>query len=66
VFRGLADAGAAVVMLSSEVDELVHLMDRVLVFHDGSLSAELAADDVTPESLVSAYFGSPAVVAGGH
>ncbi|MDQ1730234.1 MAG: ribose transport system ATP-binding protein [Pseudonocardiales bacterium] len=66
VFRGLADAGAAVVMLSSEVDELVHLMDRVLVFHDGSLSAELAGDAVTPESLVSAYFGSPAVAAGGH
>jgi ABC-type sugar transport system ATPase subunit len=66
VFRGLADAGAAVVMLSSEVDELVHLMDRVLVFHDGSLSAELAGDDVTPESLVSAYFGTPAIAAGGN
>jgi ABC-type sugar transport system ATPase subunit len=65
VFRGLADAGAAVVMLSSEVDELVHLMDRVLVFHDGSLSAELCGDDITPESLVSAYFGTPALAAGG-
>ncbi|WP_160148899.1 sugar ABC transporter ATP-binding protein [Amycolatopsis alkalitolerans] len=58
VFRDLAAQGAAVVMLSSEVGELVHLMDRVLVFHDGSLSAELAGADLTGEALVSAYFGA--------
>jgi ABC-type sugar transport system ATPase subunit len=59
VFRRLADEGTTVVMLSSEVDELVHLMDRVLVFHDGSLSAELDADDVSPARIVAAYFGAP-------
>jgi ABC-type sugar transport system ATPase subunit len=58
VFRGLAATGVAVVMLSSEVDELVHLMDRVLVFHDGDLSAELDGTAVTGEALVSAYFGA--------
>ncbi|HWD03428.1 MAG TPA: sugar ABC transporter ATP-binding protein [Amycolatopsis sp.] len=58
VFRRLAEEGAAVVMLSSEVDELVHLMDRVLVFHDGSLSAELEGAALTSEALVSAYFGA--------
>jgi ABC-type sugar transport system ATPase subunit len=57
VFRGLADAGTAVVMLSSEVEELIGLMDRVLVFHEGSLSAELSGDEITAESLVAAYFG---------
>jgi ABC-type sugar transport system ATPase subunit len=64
VFRALAEAGTTVVMLSSEVDELVHLMDRVLVFHDGSLSAELAGDTVTPGAIVAAYFGG-SVAAGG-
>lgn len=56
VFRELADAGTTIVMVSSEVDELVHLMDRVLVFHDGSLSAELVGAHVTPDAIVSAYF----------
>jgi ABC-type sugar transport system ATPase subunit len=44
-------------MLSSEVEELIGLMDRVLVFHEGSLSAELSGDEITAESLVAAYFG---------
>jgi ABC-type sugar transport system ATPase subunit len=57
LFRNLAAGGAAVVMLSSEVDELVHLMDRVLVFHDGSVSADLPHDEVTSQALVAAYFG---------
>ena len=57
VFRGLAEAGAAVVVLSSEVEELVGLMDRVLVFHEGSVSAELWGDQITSESVVAAYFG---------
>jgi len=58
VFRSLAERGTTVVVLSSEVDELVHLVDRVLVFHDGGLSAELAGDDVTPDGIVAAYFGN--------
>jgi len=57
VFRGLAEAGAAVVMLSSEVEELAGLMDRALVFHEGSLSAELTGEGITAESVVAAYFG---------
>jgi ABC-type sugar transport system ATPase subunit len=57
LFGRLAATGVAIVMLSSEVDELVGLMDRVLVFRDGSLSAELRHDEITSQSLVSAYFG---------
>jgi ABC-type sugar transport system ATPase subunit len=61
VFRDLAAQGTTVVVLSSEVDELVHLVDRVLVFHDGALSAELEDDDVNPENIVSAYFGGKTI-----
>lgn len=52
--------GVAIVVLSSEVDELVHLSDRVLVFKDGSVSASLDADEVTRANIVSAYFGAAA------
>ena len=50
--------GVATVVLSSEVDELVHLADRVLVFKDGSLSASLEGDDITRANIVAAYFGT--------
>ena len=34
----------AIVMLSTELDEQVELMDRVLVFRDGELGTELAGE----------------------
>ncbi|WP_309713625.1 sugar ABC transporter ATP-binding protein [Pseudolysinimonas sp.] len=52
-----ADAGCAVVMLSTEVDELLELMDRVLVVRQGSVFAELAGAQLTRNRLISAYFG---------
>jgi ABC-type sugar transport system ATPase subunit len=57
---GLAREGVAVVMLSTEVDEHVELMDRVLVFREHEVFAELPRERVTRESLVSAFFGREA------
>jgi ABC-type sugar transport system ATPase subunit len=53
----LAQAGLTAVMLSSEVDEHVELMDRVLVFREGSLAAELEHAELSQEALVDAFFG---------
>jgi ABC-type sugar transport system ATPase subunit len=53
----LAGEGIAVVMLSTELDEHVELMDRVLVFREHELFAELPRADVTREALVAAFFG---------
>jgi ABC-type sugar transport system ATPase subunit len=53
----LAADGVAVVMLSTEVDEHVELMDRVLVFREGSLAATLSREQLTRGSLVAAFFG---------
>jgi ABC-type sugar transport system ATPase subunit len=52
-----AASGVAVVMLSTEVIELVELMDRVLVFREGDLFRELSGDRLTREQLVASYFG---------
>ncbi|HZQ64350.1 MAG TPA: sugar ABC transporter ATP-binding protein [Gaiellaceae bacterium] len=54
---GLAGEGIAVVMLSSEVDEHVELMDRVLVFREAALAAELRREALDRQALVSAFFG---------
>ena len=57
----LTAEGIAVVMLSTEVDELIELMDRVLVFKDGELEVELERAELGREALVSSYFGGERV-----
>jgi ABC-type sugar transport system ATPase subunit len=53
----LAADGVTVVMLSTEVDEHVELMDRVLVFREGAVGAVLDRDQLSGAALVSAFFG---------
>jgi len=50
----------AVVMLSSEVDEHVELMDRVVVFREHAIFCELERAQLTRQALVSAFFGKRA------
>ena len=48
----LAAQGLAVIMVSSEIPEIVGMSDRVIVMREGRIAAELEADDITPETLV--------------
>ena len=57
LFGALAAEGLAVVMLSTELDEHVQLMDRVLVFREHELFCELGRDELSREALVAAFFG---------
>ncbi len=60
VLEQLAGEGVAVVMVSSEVDEQVELMDRVMVFREGSLSSTLSRERLSRTALISAFFGGQA------
>jgi ABC-type sugar transport system ATPase subunit len=53
----LAGRGVAIVMLSTEVDEHVELMDRVLVFREGTISKEISRGELSRPSIVGAFFG---------
>jgi ABC-type sugar transport system ATPase subunit len=53
----LSDDGVAVVMLSTELDEHVELMDRVLVFREHELAREIPRAALSRDALVSAFFG---------
>lgn len=53
----LCGDGLSIVMLSSEVEELVELVDRVLIFRDQSVFAEIPRAELTSEAVVAAYFG---------
>jgi ABC-type sugar transport system ATPase subunit len=53
----LAAAGTAVVMLSTEVEEHLALMDRVLVFREGHLFEEIDRERLSRERLIAGFFG---------
>lgn len=53
----LCAEGMSVVLLSSEVEELIELVDRVLVFRDQEVFAELGSGDLSSDTIVAAYFG---------
>ncbi|WP_151719054.1 sugar ABC transporter ATP-binding protein [Gemmobacter serpentinus] len=53
----LAAQGLAVIMVSSEIPEVLGMSDRVIVMREGRIAAEFAGDDMTPENLVRAAVG---------
>ena len=52
-----AAEGKAVVLLSSDTPELVHLCDRVVVFREGRVAATLAHGEASEEAIVAAAMG---------
>ncbi|MDX6512281.1 MAG: ribose transport system permease protein rbsA [Gaiellaceae bacterium] len=58
VLRGSAEAGKAVVVLSSDVVELQGLCDRVLVFSRGQIVRELEGAEITEENITGAAITS--------
>ncbi len=54
---GLLDDGLAVLMISSELPEILGLADRVVVIHEGRVAAELAREAMTEESIMAAALG---------
>jgi len=51
--RRASDEGTAVVIASAEVEDLVHLCDRVLVFRDGEIHGVFSGDTLTYERVMS-------------
>ena len=57
----LAQEGVAVLMISSELPEVLRVADRVLVMREGRLVAEFGQEDASEESIVAAGTGQDAV-----
>jgi ribose transport system ATP-binding protein len=58
LIRAYADAGGAVLFYSTEVPELVHLADRVLVFYAGKIVADIPSDRLSEEAILRAALGT--------
>ncbi len=48
----LADMGKAIIMISSEMQEILRVCDRVLVMHEGEITGELDASTATQEEIL--------------
>ena len=54
IIEDLAAAGKAILLVSSELPELLRLSDRILVLHEGRVAARYDARDATQERIMSA------------
>ncbi|MBA2577252.1 MAG: sugar ABC transporter ATP-binding protein [Euzebyaceae bacterium] len=54
LMRQLVDGGVGILMISSEIEEIVMMSDRVLVMRAGRLVLELAGDDIEEDQIMRA------------
>lgn len=53
LLRKLADDGVAVLLLSTDYEELIHLCDEVHIFYAGRVVNQLSGDALTAENIIS-------------
>ena len=54
----LAAQGMAVLMISSELPEVLGMSDRIVVMRNGGVAADFSRADATAESVMAAAFGT--------
>ncbi|MFN3364732.1 MAG: ABC transporter ATP-binding protein, partial [Allorhizobium sp.] len=54
IINELADAGKAVIVISSEMPELIGICDRIMVMHEGDFVGEVAGEQATQENIMRA------------
>ena len=62
IINQLTDAGKAVVLVSSELPELIGMSDRILMLHEGRIGGEFSRAEATPEKLLAAAMGQEQVM----
>ena len=60
LIRRLADSGVAVIMVSSELEEIIGLSDRVLVMHEGKCTGILTQNEISEERIMELATGGTA------
>ncbi len=57
LMRALADRGVAILMISSDMEEVIGVSDRIAVMHEGAISGILARDRFSEENILSLAVG---------
>ena len=58
----LASEGVGIIMISSDLVELLGVCTRIMVMHDGRITGEVQQSDATQENIMALATGSPAEV----
>ena len=61
----MSDEGIGIILISSELPEIVGMCDRVAVMHEGRISGELAGADVNETAIIHLAAGMSPDDAGG-
>jgi D-xylose transport system ATP-binding protein len=62
IINQLTDAGKAVVLVSSELPELIGMSDRIVMLHEGRVGGEFSRAEATQEKLLAAAMGQEQVI----
>jgi len=57
LFTELAASGKSIIMISSEMPELISLSDRIIIIRDYEVSKVLEKDDISEENILSGFMG---------
>ena len=57
LMRALAEQGTVIVMISSDMEEVLHVSDRVAVMHEGEITGVLERADCTEENIMQLAVG---------
>jgi ribose transport system ATP-binding protein len=60
LMRALADDGAAILMISSDMEEVIGVSDRIAVMHEGAISGYLPRERFSEENVMQLAVGAPA------
>jgi len=58
LMEALAESGVAILFVSSELEEIMGMSDRVLVMHEGCLSGQLARAELSEQAIMSLATGA--------
>jgi ribose transport system ATP-binding protein len=59
LMRGLADAGVAILMISSDMEEVIGVSDRIAVMHEGAMSGQLERPQFSEHNVLTLAVGNP-------
>lgn len=60
IIADLAKKGVSIIMVSSEMPEIIHMCNRVIVMHEGSISGVLSGDDINEKAIIRKAMGEEA------
>jgi ribose transport system ATP-binding protein len=57
LLRNLAQSGVAIIMISSDMEEILNMSDRIAVMHEGAITGTLAGTECTEERIMTLAVG---------